>query len=159
MPRTYTNRRGTKVLLLNAAVIAALSILGFPADAKDVGKAVAYSQCMRKNGFPDFPDPDAEGRILLRQRLDDRSAPAFRTAHTACNDLAPEGWASERPDPARKAKLLGFAQCVRDEGIADFPDPSGEGRFDFTNVADSPKLKSAMETCRQAKGVIVGFGG
>ncbi|PLP56621.1 hypothetical protein CYK37_24610 [Mesorhizobium loti] len=153
------NRSGTKVLLLNAAVIAALSIWESPADAKDVGKAVAYSQCMRKNGFPDFPDPDAEGRILLRQRLDDRSAPAFRTAHAACNDLAPEGWASERPDPERRTKLLGFAQCVRDEGIADFPDPSREGQFDFATITDSPKLKSAMETCRQAKGVTVGFGG
>lgn len=157
MPRTYTNRRGK--LLLNAAVIAALSILGFPADSKDVDKAVAYSQCIRKNGFPDFPDPDAEGRILLRQRLDNRSAPAFRTAHEACNDVAPEGWASERPEPERKAKLLGFAQCVRDKGIADFPYPSSEGQFDFANITDSPKLKFAMETCRQANGVIVGFGG
>ncbi|MCR4268557.1 hypothetical protein [Nitratireductor sp. ZSWI3] len=159
MLRTYTNRHKTKLLLLNAAVIAALSVWGSPADARDVEKAVVYAQCMRANGFPDFPDPDAGGRILLRQRLDDRSAPALRTAHKACNDLAPEGWASERPDPERKAKLLGFAQCVRDEGIADFPDPSSEGQFDFATITDSPELKSAMETCRQAKGVIVGFGG
>ena len=91
MPNTCTNRSGTK-LLLNAAMIAALSIWGSPAVAGDAEKAVAYAQCMRKSGFPDFPDPDAEGRILLRQRLDDRSAPAFRAAHAACNDLAPEGW-------------------------------------------------------------------
>ncbi|MEC9246450.1 MAG: hypothetical protein VYB05_16940 [Pseudomonadota bacterium] len=159
MLRTYTNRHETKLLLLNAAVIAALSIWESPADARDVEKAVVYAQCMRANGFPDFPDPDAGGRILLRQRLDDRSAPALRTAHKACNDLAPEGWASERPDPERKGKLLGFAQCVRDEGIADFPDPSSEGQFDFATITDSPELKSAMETCRQAKGVIAGFGG
>lgn len=159
MSRTYTNRSGTRGLLLNAAMIAALSVAGFPANAKDADKAVAYAQCMRQSGFPDFPDPDAEGRILLRKRLDDRSAPAFRTAHKACNDLAPEGWASQRPDPERKAKLLGFAQCVREAGITDFPDPSSEGQFDFATVTDSPKLKSAMEACRQAKGVIVGFGG
>lgn len=159
MLNTCTNRSGTKMLLLNAAVIAALSIWGSPADAKDAEKAVAYAQCMRKNGFPDFPDPDAEGRILLRPRLDDRSAPAFRAAHAACNNLAPEGWASERPDPERRAKLLGFARCVRDEGIADFPDPGSAGQFDFATITDSPKLKSAMETCRQAKGVTVGFGG
>lgn len=159
MLNTCTNRSGTKMLLLNAAVIAALSIWGSPADAKDEEKAVAYAQCMRKNGFPDFPDPDAEGRILLRPRLDDRSAPAFRAAHAACNNLAPEGWASERPDPERRAKLLGFARCVRDEGIADFPDPGSAGQFDFATITDSPKLKSAMETCRQAKGVTVGFGG
>ncbi len=159
MPSTCTNRGGKKMLLLNAAVVAALSILASPADAGNAEKAVAYAQCMRKNGFPDFPDPDAEGRILLRPRLDDRSAPAFRAAHAACNDVAPEGWASERPDPERRAKLLGFAQCVRDEGIAGFPDPGSEGQFDFSTVADSPKLKSAMATCRQAKGVTVGFGG
>lgn len=159
MPNTCTNRGGTKILLLNAAMIAALSIWGSPADAGDTEKAVAYAQCMRKNGFPDFPDPDAEGRILLRPRLDDRSAPAFRKAHAACNDLAPEGWASERPDPARRAKLLGFAQCVRDEGVAEFPDPGSAGQFDFATVTDSPKLKSAMEACRRAKGVTVGYGG
>lgn len=159
MPNTRTNRTGMKVLFLNAAMITALSIWGSPADAKDTEKAAAYAQCMRKNGFPDFPDPDAEGRILLRQRLDDQSAPAFRKAHAACNDLAPEGWASERSDPERRAKLLGFAQCVRDEGVSDFPDPSEEGRFDFATVTDSPKLKSAMEACRRSKGVSVGFGG
>lgn len=158
MLSTYTNHSKAK-LLLSAAMIAALSIWGNPADAKDGEKAAAYAQCMRKNGFPDFPDPDAEGRILLRPRLDDRSAPAFRQAHAACNDVAPEGWASERPDPQRRAKLLGFAQCVRDEGVANFPDPGSEGQFDFATVTDSPKLKSAMENCRKAKGVTVGFGG
>src|SRR5687768_222053 len=32
-------------------------------DAEDA--ALAYSQCIRENGVPAFPDPDAEGRILI----------------------------------------------------------------------------------------------
>ena len=44
MPNTCTNRRGTKMVLLNAAMIAALSIWGSPADAGDTEKAVAYAQ-------------------------------------------------------------------------------------------------------------------
>ena len=166
MPPTDTHRKRIKAPPLTVAALAMALSLGSQARAQDAEPAdqgLAYSQCMRKNGFPDFPDPDSEGRILLQQRLDSRSAPAFQAAGEACRDLAPPGWAAERPDSERMEQLLGFAQCVRDEGVPDFPDPNAEGGFDFAgmdiDIADSPTMRAAMETCRQAEGVTVGFGG
>lgn len=162
MMQSYKNSDWAKALPLRAIALAAMLSLAFPASARNadpVEQAVVYAQCMRQNGFADFPDPDSEGRILLRSRLESRSAPAFRAAHRACNDVAPPGWRSERPDPDRKAKLLGFAQCMRAKGVADFPDPSAQGEFDFGRIADSPTLRTAMENCRRARGIMVGFGG
>ena len=160
--QSLMNSNWAKALPLSALALAATFSLAFPASAQNADpaeQAAAYARCMRQNGFTDFPDPDSEGRILLRSRLDSRSAPAFRAAHQACNEVAPPGWRSERPDPNRRTKLLGFAQCVRAKGVADFPDPSARGEFDFSRIADSPTLRTAMENCRRAKGIVVGFGG
>jgi len=162
----------TKALPLSAvALAAAVALAGAagahnaapqsadPQSADPMKQAAVYAKCMRQNGFADFPDPDAQGRILLHSRLDSRSMKAFQAAHKGCNDVAPPGWRSERPDPDRQAKLLGFAQCVRAKGVLDFPNPSAKGAFDFGRIADSPMLRTAMETCRQSTGIMVGFGG
>lgn len=162
MMQGHRHFNSAKVLPLGVIALATTLAWSFPANAGNAGpveQAVVYAQCMRQNGFADFPDPDSEGRILLRPRLDSRSAPAFRAAHLACNDVAPPGWRSERPDPNRRAKLLGFTKCVRAKGVADFPDPAARGEFDFGRIADSPTLRTAMENCRRATGVMVGFGG
>src|SRR5688500_9115305 len=34
-----------------------------PAAEDPEDAALAWSQCMRENGVPEFPDPDSEGRI------------------------------------------------------------------------------------------------
>jgi len=55
---------------------------------------LGFSQCMRDNGFPDFPDPeiDANGRVNLRgafQNADiDFQSEEFQTTSTACREEA-----------------------------------------------------------------------
>lgn len=46
--------------------------------------------CMRENGVPDFPDPDAEGRLNLDLKNFDRNDPKMKAAFEKCRDLAPE---------------------------------------------------------------------
>jgi len=49
-----------------------------------------YSQCMRDNGVPAFPDPDANGTLrgAGHEQQDD---PKFRAAQKACQDKLPGG--------------------------------------------------------------------
>src|SRR4029078_11709767 len=57
----------------------------------------AFSECMRKHGVTNFPDPDSQGRILIQggrnrsgQTLGlDATSPTFRKAQQACQKLSP----------------------------------------------------------------------
>jgi hypothetical protein len=48
-----------------------------------------FSTCMRANGLPDFPDPDAEGR--LRGSGHEAQGPTYEAAFAACRDRLPGG--------------------------------------------------------------------
>jgi len=52
-----------------------------------LAKALAYAQCMRTHGEPDWPDPGRHGTFSTSQV--DINAPAFATASSACQQLAP----------------------------------------------------------------------
>src|SRR5262249_45725840 len=57
----------------------------------------AYSACMRRNGVPNFPDPDSNGNIKITGGRDshggtfgiDANSPQFRKAQKACQKLQP----------------------------------------------------------------------
>jgi hypothetical protein len=90
--------------------------------------ALAYSQCMRSHGVPNFPDPDSQGRIAIQGGPGsglNMNSPAFQNAQKACQSKQP------KPTPAQQAQALQnalrMAQCMRDHGIKDFPDPSSSG--------------------------------
>ena len=88
--------------------------------------ALAYSQCMRDHGVPDFPDPDANGAVNDPQ-LEESSA-VLAQAQNACEDLSPEGEPADGGGQAAKAEVaLAYAQCMRDHGISGFPDPEYSG--------------------------------
>jgi hypothetical protein len=42
---------------------------GQPSTRSGSGDAVAYAACMRRNGVPQFPDPDANGRLRFPKAL------------------------------------------------------------------------------------------
>jgi hypothetical protein len=124
----------------------------------------AYSACMRKNGVPDFPDPDSKGnfRIIGGQDksgrkfgLDPNSA-QFRKARQACRRLEPSGG---RPDPQEQARMkeqaLKFSACMRSHGVPKFPDPqfnSGGGtllKIGKDVNPNSPQFQAAQKACRK----------
>src|SRR5262245_5923408 len=52
-------------------------------------------------------------------------------------------------DPVEAGKL--YAQCMRDNGVPDFPDPGPDGRFVIDHdkfKEDDPKFRAALEKCR-----------
>jgi hypothetical protein len=119
------------------------------ASSDDRDQAIAYAQCMRENGVPDFPDPNAEGRFrgLVHEQQDD---PQFRAATEACRDLAPGDEHEKLGDPAFVEQMREFSQCMRENGLPDFPDPDAQGRLRGAGheQQDNPTYRAAMEACR-----------
>jgi hypothetical protein len=60
---------------------------GQPAPKPDPAKLLKYSECMRANGVPDFPDPTANGiQIPVQSGTDlDPKNPAFQSASKLCS--------------------------------------------------------------------------
>jgi len=49
-----------------------------------------FSQCMRDNGLPDFPDPDADGR-LRGVGHEQQGSPTYQAAMADCRGKLPGG--------------------------------------------------------------------
>ena len=90
--------------------------------------ALKYARCMRANGVPNFPDPNAGGGFLFQVGNGiDRSSPAFQAAQAKCRKLLPSGLApgsTTHPSAQWLAHMVKVAQCMRRHGISDFPDPT-----------------------------------
>lgn len=127
-----------------------------PPDREDT--ALAFAQCMRDNGFTEFEDPTPDGD--LRIRVTPESAPRFRAASEACRDLAPEGFRDGEMSPEQLEALVKLSQCVRENGIPDFPDPGPQGNYDLSSLGIGPgdqRLEAAMDVCRDETGFQQGF--
>ena len=117
-------------------------------------KAVKFSECMRENGYPDFPDPKASGEF---PPFGISVSPAVWTkALRACKELQPPGSFSAHLSPKQLSAALKFAQCIRANGVKDFPDPvNGEPLVDTTKIPSTDRpgglsiLNAAMRKCRQ----------
>jgi hypothetical protein len=119
--------------------------------------AVKFAQCMRDNGVSEFPDPDASGQLTIEivngTSLDTDSA-AWRKAISACKDLEPPGFTGHTRSPEQQKAALEFAQCLRDNGVKDFPDPApDEPMIDTTRIPSTERaggmdiLHAAMRKC------------
>jgi hypothetical protein len=119
-------------------------------DSRDA--ALLYAQCMRSNGVPGFPDPDANGRFSLSHGEGgvDQDDPTFRAAAEACRALAPSGEHEQFGDPVFVEQMREFSQCMRDNGLPDFPDPDADGRLRGTgHEAGGPTYEAAFAACRE----------
>jgi hypothetical protein len=123
-------------------------------------KAVKFAECMRANGVPHFPDPDTKGAVNFGV---DVTREVWLKAIDACKALKPPGALSSKRTPKEQSATLRFAQCVRDHGVKDFPDPvNGEPVIDTYKIPSSNKpggmtiLNAATQKCgsvlRQAAG-------
>ena len=99
-------------------------------------KAVKFAACMRKNGYPDFPDPKASGEF---PSFGISVSPAvWVKALRACKELRPPGSFSAHMNPKELSAALKFAQCIRAHGVKDFPDPVQD-----EPIIDTTKIPSA----------------
>jgi hypothetical protein len=128
-------------------------IAGSGASTKltDPEKAVKFAECMRTNGVPHFPDPDANGNYNFGV---DVSKAVFGKAVDACKALEPPGALSAKRTAKQQSASLRFAECVREHGVKDFPDPAnGQPLIDTTKIPSSNKpggmtiLNAATHEC------------
>ena len=119
-----------------------------PMDPLEAGRL--YAQCMRDNGVPDFPDPGPDGRFVLDHDKFNHDDPKFQAAMEKCRDLAPGGNHEDTRDPAYIEQMRKFSQCMRDNGLPDFPDPDANGQLRGIGHEQqgNPKYQAAIETCR-----------
>ena len=123
-------------------------------------KAVKFAECIRAHGVSDFPDPDAKNQFQYGVSV---SPAVWKQATTACKALQPPGTLSGKRTPKQQSASLRFAQCVRDHGVKDFPDPvNGEPLIDTTKIPSSNRpggmtiLNAATHKCGSVLGLAAG---
>jgi hypothetical protein len=152
------------------AVLALVALIGAGCGGSDSGGggnanaatqegAVKFAQCMRENGVTEFPDPDASGHLTIDGVLNgssiDPDSQTWKAATEACKDLQPPGFTGDGPRSASEQDAaLQFAQCIRDNGVADFPDPAeGQPLVDTNRIPSASTaqgmsiLNAAMDKC------------
>ena len=144
-----------------------------PTDPQE--RALAFAECMRENGVPDFPDPefDEEGnpQFKIERRVEAPSDgatdapggekgfeadPGMQQAMEACEHLSPLGEMSEEDVQAMQDAAFEYAQCMRDNGV-DMPDPQfyggGMTQQGPRNInPDDPTFQAAQEACEHILG-------
>ncbi|HEX5828262.1 MAG TPA: hypothetical protein VFY23_12115 [Candidatus Limnocylindrales bacterium] len=147
-----------------------------PRPSMDAEEAFeAFEQCMKDNGVDmhigviEAPgggvaidgDDDgvspAQGGSLQggepAKPLDGEELEKLEAAEEACRELLPSGVMGDpnaTPDPAMVEQMLGFAKCMRDQGI-DYPDPQFNGGGIVLDAGafdpSSESFQRAQEAC------------
>ena len=133
---------------------------GSSGSGNNVAQAVKFAQCMRANGVSQFPDPDASGALTIDGVINgsslDPSSATFQQAISACKDLEPPGFMGNTRSAQQQEAALKFAQCMRDNDVPDFPDPTANGPIIDTtripsmagkNARSDPEFNAALNKC------------
>ncbi|GAA3925072.1 hypothetical protein GCM10023085_03030 [Actinomadura viridis] len=119
----------------------------------DTDKLRAYARCMRAAGV-DMPDPSDDGRVQVKTMRGQESA--MKAAEAKCRHLMPNGGKPPKADARQLAEMRRVAQCMRRNGVPQFPDPDPDGglkvkmRKGTAMDPDHPTYRKAEKACRPA---------
>ncbi|WP_203710665.1 hypothetical protein [Asanoa siamensis] len=120
------------------------------AAADDGEQGRAFAACMRENGI-DMPDPQPGAEGGLGVALDKLDKTKVLDAVDACRDLMPGGGKDVKLGPEQIERQRVLAECMRANGVPDFPDPDPDGgaavREYILDKHDDDVL-AALEKCR-----------
>lgn len=105
------------------------------------------ASCLRQHGANE-PDPSFDSNGNPQWALNIKSVP--QAAQQACASILQSLnlHPGQRADPARIAALTRFAQCIRQHGVANFPDPDGSGNFPTNGDPTlQPGWAAAFQAC------------
>jgi hypothetical protein len=180
--RGWSRRAGVLAVTVGVVVLAA-ACNGSPSSTGPGGSTnaggstnsslLAFSQCMRSQGVPNFPDsqPGASNAKFPGAQQLGVSSSLYQAAENACEHLLPAGANNQFP-PAEMPQILSgmreFSQCMRSHGVPNWPDPttnsSGQPSFNLVGISglnsDSPKVTATRNECshllpHQLKGIPV----
>jgi hypothetical protein len=121
--------------------------------AKDQERMLEFAKCMREHGVP-MEDPEFEGNgvsIMIPEGTDKTKIDA---AQAACKQYMPNGGEPMKADPQMQEQMRKFAQCMRENGVPNFPDPGEDGglMIEGDKLGVDPKsetFKNAEKACEQ----------
>jgi hypothetical protein len=155
-PQTAASKKLRPLVTLAMVTLIGSGCLAIAAQAgADPGEQAAkVAECMRTNGVADFPDPNAQGQIAYGGISVPKAV--WEKAVEVCKNLQPGLFDGPARTPEQQDAALKFAQCVRDNGVADFPDPATprDPLIDTSTMRGGvsarsiPELKGAQEACR-----------
>jgi hypothetical protein len=122
--RVVSAGAGVAVVLF-ASACGASSSPGGSSPGGSAASGVAWAQCVRAHGVPNFPDPDGSGQVPKEtaQQLG-VSDSVLGTATNACANLNPNNPASPQTAAQVVRNGLAVARCMRAHGLPKFPDPT-----------------------------------
>jgi hypothetical protein len=116
------------------------------------------AQCVRAHGIPNFPDPvvDTHGNVQYDDQLIKNLPVAVtQNAEHACASQINAAQSAAAPvqpaaTPQEIQQATQFAQCMRQHGWPNFPDPDSHARFQLSNPNDGPATKNdpSFQACR-----------
>lgn len=144
--------------LITACGSSAPAGTGANSTSTNARAGLKFAECMRAHGVSDFPDPSASGKLTIDEVANGSSlntqSPAFTQALGACKTLEPAGFTGSKRSAQQQAAALKFAQCMRENGVPDFPDPTLNGPLiDTTRIPSTAQpggmsaLHAAMQKC------------
>jgi hypothetical protein len=113
-----------------------------------------FVQCARANGMPNLPDLrlDGNGQVSVPEGTPDPPKSVERACRSIWERLPASASGEQGRPPADIQALVGYARCMREHGIADFPDPQADGRFPLPaslRAGKTPQFLRANQACRQ----------
>jgi hypothetical protein len=129
----------------------------------------AWASCMRRHGDPSQSDPSIDAHEVIHISISPNVRGGYEgysgeygvggpgthcvTILQAAQNALRGGKVQKRPS---QTKLVDFSQCMRVEGISDFPDPGAQGlvlRVGGDLNPRDPKFQAASEACAKKTGV------
>jgi hypothetical protein len=109
-----------------------------PSATSPAELALAYAKCMRAHGVTTFPDPTINGNSVSSSgSMGNVSQAVVQAAQGACRALSPQNFVPPGVNPAQNAaQALKWAQCIREHGVPNWPDPNGNGTFSVSGSID-----------------------
>jgi hypothetical protein len=115
---------------------------------------------MRSHGVANFPDPSSNGTLNDDFAFGGKGGPIssginrnssqFIEASTACRHFLPGGVPTAAQNQLALSEGLKFAQCMRNHGEPNFPDPTTAGVVHVGAGVDpsSPEFQNAQTLCQ-----------
>ena len=150
-----TKQRRSLLAMLAISLTLAVGATGCGKDSggtNSEASGLKYSQCIRSQGIAWYPDPQPNGDMVATEPPGDDQQ-KLAAAEQACRKYNPvnDGNPISSEDVAKLRKM---SQCMRDHGIARYPDPdptNGAISLDKSSgiSPDDPSFKKALDECKQ----------
>ena len=122
------------------------------AEQREEDAPLKFSQCVREQGVTWFPDPQPNSGGLTVAIPKGKDKQKLEKAMEACKKYAPSGGKRGRMSPEDLEEARKRSQCMRDNGVKDFPDPNPDGtmRLDGDKLGmgpGDPTFEKAHKEC------------